>query len=354
MEQRSPFQPTERRSRCILPAARTFFLSLLVLAGFGTLFAASVQGQASVADEGTFRGNRAEISVTLRESEGGATITSSGTIKVYMNGRLIAQAATSNGKASFVVGAGAGTYTLAATATGYKPAQKDVSLSMALDDQEEIFLTRDSAANETAGVPGKPILAPKAKEEVDKAVKALTDNKLDEAEKDLDEAAKLAPNHPDVLYLQGVVYLKRGNFAKAQASLETVTQLDPNNAPALTALGMAYLDQGKYQQAVPVLQHSLGLESGAWEAHWTLARAYFRSAQYEDALKESQAALEASHGAEPNIELLVAQSLTAVGRYEDAAETLRSFVKNHPSDPGADKARHWLDRLAADGKIKSK
>ena len=90
-----------------------------------------------------------------------------------MNGRLIGQSATSNGKASFVVGAGEGTYTLAAEATGYRPAQKDVSLSMAMDDQEEIFLTRDPAANESTGVPGKPILAPKAKEQFDKALPCL-------------------------------------------------------------------------------------------------------------------------------------------------------------------------------------
>ena len=272
-------------------------------------------------------------------------------LKIYRNGTLIGQTPTSNGKASFIVSTG--DYTLTADATGYKSAQKDVSLTMAVDSEEEIFLTRDPTANETAGVPGKPILAPKAKEQFDKALKALNDNKLDQAEKDLDEAAKLAPNHPDVLYLQGVVYLRKGNFAKAQTALETASQLDPNNARALSALGMAYADEGKYQQALPVLQHSLQLEPGAWDAHWTLAKAYYHNAQYDDALKESQQALDGSHGAAPDIELLLAQSLTAVGRYEDAAEALRSFLKNHPKDPGADKARHWLDRLTADGKIKS-
>ena len=59
-----------------------------------------------------------------------------------------------------------------------------------------------------------------------------------------------------------------------------------------------------------------------------------------------------SHGSAPDIELLLAQRLTAVGRYEDAAQTLRTFLKNHAKDAGAEKAKRWLDRLAADGKIK--
>jgi cytochrome c-type biogenesis protein CcmH/NrfG len=169
----------------------------------------------------------------------------------------------------------------------------------------------------------------------------------------LDEAAKLAPNHPDVLYLQGVVCLRKNSFAKAQASLETAAQLDPNNSRTLSALGMAYVDQNKYEQAVPVLEHSLQLEANSWDAQWTLARAYYHQQNYDGALKEAQEALKGSHGAAPDIELLVAQSLTAVGRYEEAAETLRSFLKNHPKDASADKARRWLDRLAEDGKIKN-
>jgi hypothetical protein len=52
---------------------------------------------------------------------------------------------------------------------------------------------------ESVGVPGKPVLAPKVKEGFDKALKALNDNQVDQAEKHLDETAKLAPNHPDVL-----------------------------------------------------------------------------------------------------------------------------------------------------------
>jgi Flp pilus assembly protein TadD len=316
---------------------------------FGVLLPSRVLAQANPADESTLRGNRAEISITIKE-RGGEVIAAPAIVKVYHNGALAGQAATSKGRAFFVLNS-LGDYTISVEATGYKPLQKDISLPVAVTDEEEIYLTRDSG-NESVGVPGKPLLAPKAKEEFDKALQALNDNKLDQAEKHLDDAAKLAPNHPDVLYLQGVVCLRKGSFAKAQAALETAAQLDPNNPRALSALGMAYADQGQWEKAVPVLEHSLQLEANAWDAHWTLAKAYYHREDYPGALKESREALSEAHGAAPDIELLVAQSQTAVGQYEDAGRTLRDYLKNHPKEAGAATAKRWLDRLSADGKIK--
>jgi tetratricopeptide (TPR) repeat protein len=106
-----------------------------------------------------------------------------------------------------------------------------------------------------------------------------------------------------------------------------------------------------YEQAIPPLERSLKINPASSETHWTLAKAYSSHQQYDAALKQAQEALAESHGASPEIEL-VAQSLTAVGRYDDAAQTLRDYLKNHRKDAGAVTARKWLDRLAADGKIR--
>jgi Tetratricopeptide repeat len=309
------------------------------------------RGQAHVGDEGTFRGNRAEISVTIHDASG-ALITGAATVKLYHSGVPSGQTSANRGHATFIVDS-LGNYTIVVEASGYKSAQKDISLSMAITDQEDVVLMRDTGANETTGVPGKPVLAPKAKEALDKGLQALDGNKLDEAEKCLDEAAKLAPNHPDVLFVQGVIYLRRSNWSRAQSTLETGTQLDPNNARMLGALGMAFVDQAKYEQAIAPLEHSLQIDPAPWETHWTLAKAYYHRENYDGALKEAKEALNGSHGTVPEVELLVAQSQTAVGQYEECATTLRNYLKNHPKEPGAATAKRWLDRLTADGKIKS-
>ena len=304
--------------------------------------------------EGTlFRGDKAEISVTLRDSSGGV-ISAAATVKVYRSGGIpVGESVATQGRAFFVV-ATLGDYTLVAQAAGYKTVQKEVSVLAAVRVETDVYLQRDSAASGFAPAAGAPILAPKARELFDKAVQALHEDKLDEAEKYAGQTLKLAPSHPDVLYIQGVVYLKKRKWGEAQAVLEKATQLDPNHAPAFAGLGMVLINQGKYEPAIPLLEKSLALNDKAdYETRWALAKAYYHHEQYEQALKVSQEALTESNGKAPEIDLLVAQSLTAVGRYEDSAETLRTFLKNHRNDPQAPIAKRWLARLAADGKIRS-
>ena len=349
---------SKRNTKVLLiwDSARKIFAGYLwcfVLLSFGMLNLPSPlraqMGRGGDTDESTFRGNRAEISITLKDNSG-QVITAPATIKLYHLGALAGQSAASKGRAFFILNS-LGDYTISIEASGYKSAQKDVSFSMPINDVEDIVLQRDSGSNEAVGNGSGPIMAPKAREAYDKGVQSLNEEKLNQAEKHLDEAAKLAPNHPDILYMQGVLYLKQKHFDKAQTALEKATQIDPKNAHAFSALGMAFVDQNKYDLAIPPLERSLQLDNVSWETHWTLASALYRQGQYDNALKESQTAFSQSNGMQPSVELLLAQSQVAVGRFEDAGETLRAFIKNHPNDQGVATAKKWLDRLAADGKI---
>jgi tetratricopeptide (TPR) repeat protein len=312
------------------------------------LVASTALAQDRSADQSGIRGNRAEIAVTIKEGSS-QLIGPLVTVKLYYLGTLRGQMTTSKGRAVFILDR-LGDYTITADAIGYRSAQKEISVPVAVEAEEEIILQRDSSP-EALGAAARPLLAPKAREAVDKALQALNDNKLDQAEKALDAAAKLAPNHPDVLYLQGVVFLHRNQADKAQAVLEKATQIDPKNAHAFSALGMALTNQGKYEEAITPLEKSLQMEAGGWETHWALGKAYYYRQQYSQALKTSQLALTESNGKAPQIELLVAQSLTAVGRYDDAAQTLREFLKSHGDRPEAATARRWLAGLAKNGKI---
>ena len=299
----------------------------------------------------TLRGNRAELSITVRDSSG-EPISFTASVKLLrVGGMPIGQKATSRGRAFFILQS-LGDYTLVVEAPGYKTVQKDVSVPVAVRAEIDVYLTRQTVSNDGSEVPGKPLLAPKAKEAFDKGLQALSEDKLDDAEKYAGQAFRLAPGHPDVLYLQGVVYLRRRNWAEAQTVFEKATQIDPNHAAAFGALGMALSDQGKYDAAIAPLEKSLQLNGSAWDTRWVLARAYYHQQQYDAALKASQQALTDSSGKAPEIELLVAQSLTAVGRYEDSAQVLREFLKKHGDHPQAATARRWLQRLSADGKIK--
>jgi Flp pilus assembly protein TadD len=323
---------------------KSMLLTLFVLSPLPAL------GQDSGGEGTMLRGNRAEIAVTVRDSSG-EPIATPASVKLYHNGTPVDQALTSRGRAFFILRT-LGGFTLTVEASGYKTEQKEVSMPVAVKAEVEILLQRQSSSPDFLPVSGKPLLAPKAKEAFDKGLQALNENKLAQAEKYVGEAMKLAPGHPDVLFIQGVLYLSRQNWAQAQTVLEKSTQLDPGNPRAFSALGMALTNQGKYEAAIPPLEKSLQLAPGGWETDWTLAKAYYHHEQYDQALKTSQQALAESNGKAPQIELLVAQSLTAMGQYEDSAQTLREFLKNHADLPEAATARRWLDGLAKNGKIR--
>jgi tetratricopeptide (TPR) repeat protein len=325
------------------------FLRVLACALVLPLFSAFAQDSSS--DTLVFRGDRPQISLTVRNSAG-EVITTAGTAKLLHDGILADQAGLSHGRAFFGP-LSFGDYTLVVEASGYKSTEKDLNLSVAMRYEVDANLQRDSVDNAGAAASPKPLLAPKAKEALDKALKALSANKLSEAEKHLNESAKLAPGHPDVLYVQGVVFLKQQNWVQAQSALEKASQMDPTNARAFSALGMALEDEGKHDQAIAPLEKSLQLDAGAWEPQWVLGEAYYHLQQYDQALKASQLAWTQSNGKAPQVELLLAKALTAVGKYEDAAQSLRDFLKRYGDRPEAPNARRWLDGLAKNGKIRS-
>jgi outer membrane protein assembly factor BamD (BamD/ComL family) len=332
-------------------ASRVFEIGLALVLGFW-LCPAPATAQDS-GEQGTLsRGDRAEIAVTVRNSSG-EVIVAPANVKLYKNGVPNDQSLTSRGRAFFIART-LGDFTIIVEATGYKTAQKDVSLTVPIKAEVDVYLQPETTSNLSVGVPGKPLLAPKAKEALVKGLQALGADKLDEAQKYLSEAMKLAPGNPEVLYVQGMVYMRRREWAQAQAVLEKSNQIEPNQPRVLAALGMALSNQKKYEEAIPLLEKSLELEpTQGWETEWALGKSYYYHGQYEQALKMARQAHAAPNASAPQVDLLLAQCLTAVGSYEESAQVLREFLKNNPGSPEATTARHWLDGLIANGKIHS-
>ncbi len=336
-------QPTQRLLLRIVA-----FLLPILLDGLFCPLVAWCQTHASGATR--HAGFQVDIDVSIRDSSG-AFLSVPANVKLFWNDTPSDEGSTSNGRITFTKGS-LGKFTVVVEAAGYQPAQSNLVVSEADRFDVEINLQRETSASPAPGAAGNPILAPKAKEALDKGMQALRDDKLVEAETDLDEAMQLAPNNPNVLYVQGLLELNKHEWAKAQSVLEKATQIDPNSARALAALGMALCNQKKYAEAIPPLEKSVQVDpASGWETRWTLAQSYYRSKRYEEALKVSQQAQTESNGQEPQVDLLVAEALTAVGRYEDSASVLRELLKKHSEGPEATTARRFLERLTADGKI---
>ena len=339
------------------PHSATGNSCLAAIRGCGPLFViallvSAAGSQDTVTSATEFRGKGTSVTVLVHDGSGNP-LRAAAVVKLFHGGTLPAgQAETDSGRAELVV-TELGDFTVVVAAAGYASVQKDFSIGAAGRTDVDVYLRALSANSAT--VPGRPLLAPKAKKAVDDGLQALSADKLGEAEKQATKAMRLAPGHPDVLYLQGVVFLKEHEWSKAQDVLEKATQVDPAHSNAFAALGMAFCDQGKYEAAVTPLEKALALNPAlSWDARWTLARAYYQQARYDQALEMSQTALSLSKGKAPEIQLLVAQSLSAVGRYEDAAQSLRDFLREHSDRREAATARRWLEGLAANGKIRSR
>ena len=314
----------------VLPRAGAFLLPVLLC---NVLCPLAAWCQSNSGGGMEVRGFRAEIDVTVSDSSGEA-ISTPANVKLLRDGTPYDQGSTSNGRMFFILH-NLGAFSVTVDAAGYKSGQKDVSVTTETKYDVEISLQQDTSSNVTpGGAAGNPILAPKAKEA-------------------LDQAMQLAPNNPEVLYVQGVLDLKKREWIKAQSVLEKATQMEPNSAHTLAALGMALCNQKKYAEAIPPLEKSVQVDPASdWETHWSLAESYYHSDRFDEALKVSQQAQAESNGQVPQVDLLVAKSLVAVGRYEDSASVLRELIKNHRDGPEAATARRYLGRLTADGKIR--
>ena len=107
-------------------------------------------------------------------------------------------------------------------------------------------------------------------------MQALNENKLDQAEKHLAEAIKLAPGHPDVLFLQGVLYLSRRNWTDAQTALEKATQLDPVNARLGAESLTGDFAARRYDRLINLLASGFAC-GGLWEFlnYWSRAKWHY-------------------------------------------------------------------------------
>jgi Tfp pilus assembly protein PilF len=350
---------SQQRENCARLRVRVVRFDVAMLASALLWCAPAAWGVGAEQDSGSkateYFGNGAEINVIVHDGTGNP-ISSTAMVRLFRDGNIPSgEGATSDGRVRFVV-TSLGEFTVVVEPAGQPSLQKDVSVRAAGETQVDVYL-RPSVSGVVsvmgtpsgAGTAGKVILAPKAQEAFDKGLRALSAEKMHDAEKFVGEAARLAPGHPDVLFVQGVLYLKQKDWGDAQAALEKATQIDPNHARAFAALGMALTDQGKFEEAIAPLTKSIELEGAAafWETENVLGRAYYESAKYPEALVMSKKALVDSKGRAPEIELLVAQALTANGQYVQASETLKKFLREHGDRPEAAKARRWMEKLEA-------
>ena len=119
---------------------------------------------------------------------------------------------------------------------------------------------------------------------------------LDEAAAELDRAARIAPSHPDLLHLRGLVAMGRGAASEAIAWLARATDAAPATALYWNNLGYARREAGDLDGAAQALRRAIALQPGYASAHNNLGATLAARALYVEAARCFDAAIGLSTG----------------------------------------------------------
>jgi tetratricopeptide (TPR) repeat protein len=133
----------------------------------------------------------------------------------------------------------------------------------------------------------KPPMSSEALEHLAQGQKFLQDQKLDEALKEFQETARLAPTSPLAHFWLGRVYFYQKDKDQAEKAFKKVLELDPENYHAMAWLGKMYsFDKDKLDVAQSYLIKALELSPENLEAHFDLARVFAMLGERQKAMRE--------------------------------------------------------------------
>ena len=238
-----------------------------------------------------------------------------------------------------------GGYVVEVTAPGYRPVMEDAAIDVGHRNIAfGVMLIPDGPLAKNGRAGGPPA---KALKEMEKGLAAMQVEKLNEAEQHLKKAQELAPMSPDVNYLVGVLYMRRGNSAQAREYLQKAVDVAPNHASALLALGQAEMQQRDYAKAAETLERGLQLQPTAWRAHYLAGVASYQMRDYAKALEQANAALASGQDKTGGSLLLLGQAQAALHERDAALATFNQYLKEQPKSTQAASVRQAIGKLNA-------
>ena len=283
--------------------------------------------------------------VTVRD-QGGATFSDLATVTLqHLDSPVFSTGTTMGGQAIFD-GLRPGEYTIVVSAPGYHTATERISLTHGSESEHAfIALKRDSGSSTVSAPQGPPALSPKLQKELSKAVGALQANKLEEAQRHLDAAYRLAPGNPEVNYIRGLLADRQGKLAAAQSSWEKTLSLDPRHGLTLQALATIMARKRDYAAAKEYLERALQVDANSWRAHELLAVVCFRQADFAEAVSHAERSLELGKNLANDARLPLAESLIGQNQTASATEVLHAFLDARPPQEQVAIAKSLLHKL---------
>jgi Flp pilus assembly protein TadD len=278
---------------------------------------------------------------------GGAALDALAIVNVYTQSHELYSSATVGPGSTRFDGVPLGTYVVEANVPGYFPAQEQIELIMRNDQQQVSFglrLLSDPSSRPVSTKP--PLLAPKAQRELLKGLEELRANHREEAQKHLQNAARLAPSNPEVNYLLGVVAWQSADPSSAIKYWQKAISFSPEHVLSLVALGETTLTQGDLGAAKGYLDRAVAANASLWRAHELLAHVCLQQGMYLDAQHEAERAVELGKKEANESRLVLAKAFIAQSKRVEATTALHALLEQKPPEDLAVSARGLLDELA--------
>lgn len=269
-------------------------------------------------------------------------------VRDMMTGRIVQSGYTTGSGQATLDGLENGNYEVVAT-SGTTEARERLSASMG---GNIITLTLPNAMESNVGgtdmvsvaqfkVPGK------ARKEYEKAEKALSKRKLDEANKRIAKALDIYPNFAEALTLRAILAMDSKQVEPAIADLQKAIESDPSYATAYFAMGAVLSLQSKFDDALRSLDRGLALQPNSWQGHFEVGKAQIGKGNYAAAIKSLDKAQMLTPTPYNVIHLAKAHAFLALKNYPDAMGELQVYLEKAPQEPHAANARKMLDQVKA-------
>ena len=317
---------------------RQILASLVLVLGF----AAGAAAQDEVVAVG-------KVVVRVRE-RGGAFISTPAWARLYSDISMFQLSSGTSDNAQIIFdNVPLGEYHVEVRAPGYLQATYDATLltpgAMAYVWVELRLEKGPNSPAAASSEAGPPVLAPKARKELEEAGTALNAKDLKKAQAHLDLAKKLAPGHPNVFYLQGLIYFEQQNNKGARAELESAINLYPQFAGALASLGATLYRLEDFAGAVAALNKAVEISPQSWQSHRALVMCHIRLRNYNEARAHAERAIETSGDKSPELHVLLARVLIALNQKDKARSELQAFLTANPGLPETAAAQRLLSNL---------
>jgi Flp pilus assembly protein TadD len=164
---------------------------------------------------------------------------------------------------------------------------------------------------------------------------------LEEAEADLNEAVRRAPNSARAHSALALVHERQHRPADALEHHRRAVELAPKDARYLSNLGYAMLLHGDARKAIPILVEAVHADPTSRRARNNLGFAYARAGDFPRAAQQFAVA-----GTPAEAKNNLGLAFEVQGNRAQAAEHYRQALQ---LDPGLHRARENLDRLSSGG-----